>query len=143
VQQQADAERRQITEPESEPRQKADIRHVESAQPIVRIDAVTNDGRNQRNRADAVRDRIAGEACKRGDPIGNVGSSDGAQRQQVIKCHAEIRGGYQHRRQRNEADIRVPDDFCDFVGVDVPQRVRQCVDRSRSDGDADENAQAP
>ncbi len=40
---QAEPESRQIAQPEGEPGQKADIRHIERAKAVVRIDSITDD----------------------------------------------------------------------------------------------------
>ncbi len=87
---QAEAERRDIAEPESESGQKADIGHAHGADAAAGIDPVANDRRYQRNRSDPVRDRIAGKARKCRNTVGNVFASHGMQRKPVIQRDAAV-----------------------------------------------------
>src|SRR5690242_3324680 len=90
-----------------------------------------------------MRNRVAGEARKRGDPVRNVGSPDRAERQQVIKRDAAVGGGHQRRGQRNETEVCMPDDLQYLVMIDVPEHVRQGVDRDRFNTDTYENPNSP
>ena len=90
-----------IAEPERQAGDKADLGHLDGAEAPGRIDAVAHRAAGEDAGADIVADRIAGEAGKRRDPIGNVAAADRAQRKQVIERQREIAAGDEQRGERN------------------------------------------
>jgi hypothetical protein len=107
---------------------------------MIRIDTITDHRRDQRNGADAVRDRIAGEACESCDPVRQFGATNRAQRQQVIERQADVGSDDQRRGYPDQRHIGVPNDFEYLVDIDALERMRQREDRSGRDGNADNHA---
>jgi hypothetical protein len=81
---QAEPECRQVAQPEGEAGQKADIRHLENAEAMARIDSIADHRCDQRNGSDTMRDRITGKTRERCDPVGNVGTPNGPKCQQIV-----------------------------------------------------------
>ena len=138
--QQAEAERGHVAEPEGEPGEEADVGDAHRADAVSGINAVADHGRDQRYRADAMRDRIAGEARQRRDPVRHVLAAHGVQREPVIQRDAAIGRGDQHQRECDGREVGGTNDVEDLVVIDIPERVSQSEYRGGADHNADQGA---
>jgi hypothetical protein len=87
---QAEPECRQVAQPECEAGQKADIRHLENAEAMMRVDSIANQRCDQRDRSETVCNRIAGKTCQCCDPVRDIGTPYGPKRQQIVDCQASV-----------------------------------------------------
>jgi hypothetical protein len=136
----AEAEDRDIAEPEGEARDEADLGDVDGGEAPAGIDAVAHGAAREHRGADIVADRIAREAAQCCGAIGHVAATDGAQREQVIKGQGEVAERDEQAGQRDVAvaDALQRDD--DLVGVDAVQHPVQHGHGDDDDYEAEEKS---
>ncbi len=136
----AEAEHRDIAEPECQAGDEADLGDLDGIEPPAGIDAIAHRASGEDAGPDVVADRIGGEAGERGDTVRHVAAPDRAQREQIVERQGEVCAGDE---QRGLGDVPVLDrrHRGQHLGeVDVVELAVQHHRRNRDDGDAQDKA---
>ena len=138
----AEAQHRGVAKPKRQAGDKADLGHFDGVEPVVGIDAVTHSAARENGGADIVTDRIAREACERGNAIRNLLASDRAQGKPVVEGQREITARDEKCGGRDMLRLGRFERRDHFVDVGVAQHVKKNNDRDRNDRNAQHHANA-
>ncbi|MGX1165268.1 hypothetical protein AB7M16_001534 [Bradyrhizobium sp. USDA 372] len=137
----ADRKHEDVTEPEGQARQEADLRDVDRVQPIVRIDPETDRAAGEDRGSDVVADRIGREAGERCDAIGHVLLADRSQCKKIVEGQRTEREEDADRRQADIAAGNLGQRGQDDPGIDALEGPHQRGDREGDDEDARGNSE--